>query len=161
MGRAFIGGMLLMTGLVACTNEVPISADTSGHVGGAMQLTGAGAAHPDLDEFGGSAGASPVASKVVTADTDMAQYQSITIEIASPQPILQGPFFVTDVVADHPVALFTVTGSDCATPQTKVLVAPQGTSQFHGMRLPVLAGQSLCQGPTATGTLTVMGFRPY
>jgi hypothetical protein len=161
MERALFGGVFLMAGLVACSNEVPISPDTSGHGGGTMLLTGAGAAHPDLDELGGSAGASPVSGKVVTADTDMAQYQSTTVELSSSQPILQGPFFVTDVLADHQVTLFTVTGGDCAAAQTRVLLAPQGTSQFHGMRLPILGGQSLCHGTTAPGTLTVMGFRPY
>jgi hypothetical protein len=161
MDRAWFAGVFLMAGLAACTNEVPISPDTSGHGGGTMLLTGAGAAHPSLDDTGGAAGASPVAGKVVTADTDMAQYQTITVELGSVQPIIQGPFFVTDVLANHQVTLFTVTGGDCAAPPTKVLMAPREPSQFHGMRLPVLGGQSLCQGTTATGTLTVLGFRPY
>lgn len=90
----------------------------------------------------------------------MAQYQSISVDLLSTQLALQGPFFVTDVIADNTVTLSTVTGNDCSAPQTKVLSAI-GPAQFHGMRMPILSGQSLCHSMNGGGTLTVLGFKPY
>jgi len=162
MKAAIIGGWLLVAGVAACSNDPAITPESSGGSGGdTMMLTGAGAASPDLGDMGGSAGAPPGSGKLVTADTDAAQYQSIAVDPSSSRPIVQGPFFVTDVLADGAVTLFTVVGSDCSAPQTKVLVAAKGVSQFHGIRLPILAGQSLCHHATATGALTVLGFKPY
>jgi hypothetical protein len=75
---------------------------------------------------------------------------------------VSGPFFVSDVAAaSGSGTLYTVTGSDCMAPlQAIVVFLPGQGFQSHGMRLPVLAGQTLCV-TNVGGTLTVLGFRPY
>ena len=63
--------------------------------------------------------------------------------------------------------LDTVMGGDCSVPasaHTMVRVSPSsiglGGPQIHGIKLPVLAAQTLC-GTTGSSPCTVLGFKPY
>lgn len=177
-----LGGVLVLGALAACSNKVDIKAEqsgaASGSTGSTMMTAGSGASGPGGTTGSGGAGTGGSTSsstgtgtggassaKVVTADSDIAQYQSISADLLSMQPVLQGPFFVTDVYANNNVTLATVTGTDCSAPQATVMQLPttamNGTFQIHGVRLPVLAGQSLCHNTNVGGTLTILGFRPY
>jgi hypothetical protein len=56
---------------------------------------------------------------------------------------------------------FAMNGTDCTAAQTVIFFWPNGQNQTHGVRTPILAGQSLCHGANAGDTLTVLGFKPY
>lgn len=175
---AIIGGAAIAAALASCSNKVTITAEQSGAQSGStgstmMMTAGSGASGPGGTTGSGGAGTGGSSSsstgtgagagKVVTADSDIAQYQSITVDLNVTTPLLAGPFFVTDVYATAGVTLSTVSGSDCSTPKTAVLQPPGsgGVEQIHGIRLPILAGQSLCEGSSPSGTVTILGFRPY
>jgi hypothetical protein len=178
-GVAWLGGAALLgVGFAACSNHVTIGpestgsahgstgpttssttvvASSSGTVGPGGTSSGAGGAS-NSGSTSSSSGA-PGPAMVVTAETDIGQYQSITQTSGA---VVSGPFFVSDVAgAVNGGALYTVTGSDCTVSQQAMVVfLPQGPFQSHGMRLPVLAGQTLCV-TNSGGSLTVLGFRPY
>jgi hypothetical protein len=83
------------------------------------------------------------------------------------QKVVDGPFFVTDFYGY--VVLDTVMGGDCSVPQSQHTpiassagqMAANCGAQLHGMRMPILAGQTLCANTNSGCTVTVMGFRPY
>jgi len=166
--------------IAACSNDVRIIPEPTGTT--ATTTTTSSSTSGTMGGAGGSGGASTSSSggttKLTTADTDMAQCQSITATgdaTATAVKVLEGPFFVTDVLAGSTSAptFTTVAGTDCSVPQDKhtfvLQVVPlpgagSGTSpQVHGIRLPVLTGQSLCafSGLSLGVTTTVLGFKPY
>lgn len=168
MKTCILGVLALSTCLAACSNRVEIAAETSGSGGNRSQITGQGAAFPG--GTGGSTGtgaAWPGSGKLVTADTDIAQYASVTTTSTVQNPVntkvLEGPFFISDVI-NITYPLTTVGGSDCSLPldqHTTVLFGTTNVSQFHGLRLPILAGQALCTQAGLNYNVTVLGFKPY
>lgn len=177
-----LGGLAAAAGIAACSSDVTITAEKTSVVssGSSMNATGSGASGPG--GTGGSMGSGTGGStgtgasgpgKIVTADNDIGQYQSVTILGIGPgQKVVDGPFFVTDVYCGNTnnstMILDTIPSGDCSAPQaqhTAVLVAlgssvGNGTPQVHGIRLPVLAGQTLC-GTVGSSSCTVLGFKPY
>jgi hypothetical protein len=180
------GGLLVAAGITACSTRVNIMAETTtGSASGSsssssLSTAGSGASGPGGTGTGGATG-SGVSSgagaagpgRVVSADNDIAQYASIVIVAGAggSQKVVEGPFFVTDVYGINWV-LDTVSGSDCSIPQgqhvsvlhTDEVLNSASPPQIHGIRLPVLAGQSLClQVPAQWNgvTVTVLGFKPY
>jgi hypothetical protein len=155
-----VGGLASVLSIAACSNKVLITAETTGTAAGSGGSVATSTTGSSIGGTGGSTGAGAV-NKVITADTDLGQYQSISVDLLTMQPLVQGPFFVTDIVAGNTTTFFTVAGNDCTAPFTMVLTeTPGGLLQFHGIRIPILAGQSLCHQPN-NGTLTVLGFKPY
>jgi hypothetical protein len=182
--------IVLMGALASCSRKVPIrpesgttSATSSsgatmtmpGGTGGSTMSSGAGGVGGAATSSSGntssgmssssstSSGAAP--AKVVTADNDIAQYLSITVPVASmPQKVVDGPFFVTDVFGQ--LTLDMVTGGDCTVPQSQhtTLLGTNNTTTFpqvHGMRMPILANQTLCANTNSSSPAAVLGFRPY
>jgi hypothetical protein len=47
------------------------------------------------------------------------------------------------------------------TPVLAPYPASQASADWHGIKLPILAGQTLCVSFPMSGTYTVLGFRPY
>lgn len=162
MKNWILGALALSIGLAACSNRVEIKPET----------TGSGASHPGTGgstSTGSTGSTGPAPPKVVTADTDMAQYASITTTTTALDPvdtlIVEGPFFITDAIAVTSV-LTTVQGNDCSIPVEKHTIVltgnvNTGVTQFHGLRLPVLSGQSLCVKSAINYNVTVLGFKPY
>lgn len=157
-----IGGLTLAAGIAACSNQISITAEKAGSTQGAGGAGPSGTTSASGPSSSTGAGASgPGLAKVVTADTDIGQYVSI---VASPGPdaytkLLEGPLFISDVVGF--VELDTVQGGDCnALQETHTVVAHSSNiTELHGIRLPILLGQSLC---TYSGLpVTVLGFKPY
>jgi hypothetical protein len=73
--------------------------------------------------------------------------------------LLEGPLFVSDAIGF--VQLSTVTGADCNVAQDKHTNVAQANTpaELHGIRMPILPGQSLCL--YGGGAVTVLGFKPY
>jgi hypothetical protein len=160
------------------TSDQPTTSKTVG-----SSSSSSGTATTSSSSSGGTGGATtssggPPAARAVTADGDMAQAQAISLPYdASSGPavkIVAGPFFVTDAYSTMSFAHFTtVVGDDCTVPvdqHTRVLAIASGPSsyvlpaQIHGIRMPILPGQSLCILPENQGgpnNVTVLGFRPY
>lgn len=174
-------GLVAAASIAACSNQVSITAETAGPVsasssGSSAVTTGSGASGPGgtggatgTGGTTGAGGAGPASNKVVTAETDIGQYMSISVSPSANKKILDGPFFVTDVSCDSNASswlnLDTVLGGDCSAPpdaHTKVLVVTgnPNTGQIHGIRLPILPGQALC-GASGFYACTVLGFKPY
>ncbi len=114
----------------------------------------------------GSGGAMPGGpTKTVTADNDIGQYLSFTIP-ASPNgyvKVTSGPFFLTDAATyQTPLSFTTVSNGDCSVPteQHTMLLYQPSNNQAHGIKTPILPGQTLCVGLGAY-PVTVLGFRPY
>lgn len=171
--------------LGACGNDVAISAETtatsntsstssSGSMSsssGTTMGTG-GASTSSSSSNSSSTGGPPPAQRVVTAETDIAQYQSITVSTTSTESgakVIDGPFFVTDVAGGWQqgpggASFHVVTNGDCSVavgmPVLSTNVGQNAAYQVHGIRMPVLPGQTLCMSG-ALMTATVMGFRPY
>ncbi|MEP7124077.1 MAG: hypothetical protein ABJE95_24330 [Byssovorax sp.] len=160
------GGLALAAGIAACSNQVAITAEKAGSTQGAggsgASATGSGSG----PSSGTGAGASGP-GKIVTAETDIGQYVSVSIPNVGPESwvkVVEGPFFVTDVVGATRLA--TVQGKDCSVAEelhTLVVLGGQQAYQLHGMRLPVLPGQSLCVSAGLSGfpVTNVLGFKPY
>jgi hypothetical protein len=155
--------------LAACGNRISIQPEpTSG---------GGGSSSSSSSTSSTSSSGPPPFTKVVTAETDIAQYQTITLVgdgTGATMKLLDGPFFVTDVYDDDSMVLPRLTvvqGGDCSVDQNMhtILLAPAQTTvgyqilQIHGIRMPVLPGQTLCvrDTPSLGNKMTVMGFRPY
>lgn len=169
------GGLLFTAGLAACSNKVLITAETTGSAtgtgGSSTATSGTGASGPggttSSSGAGGSTGTGGT-GKLVTADTDIAQYVSTSTTGTAQNPVetkvIEGPFFVTDVIGLTYV-LSTVQGSDCSVSTDKHTVVVLSTTanggQLHGVRIPILAGQSLCTQAGLNYNVTVLGFRPY
>jgi hypothetical protein len=157
------GVVALVGGAAACSKAPPITAETTA-AGSTGTSTGA-SAPGGSSGASGAGGASSGPAKVVTAETDIAQYQSITIPSSNPNGamVVSGPFFVTDMYAPTGNGFLAVvtSGSDCnaASPQNAALNLQGSPAQIHGIRMPVLKGQSLCaiEAPGAT----ILGFAPY
>lgn len=112
----------------------------------------------------GSGAAGPGVAKVVTADTDIAQYVSGTTAVPGANgrvKVIDGPFFLTDVFGGGELHL--AKGADCDAepigPGLLTVSMGPGTPQIHGIRLAVLSGQTLCA--FVGGSITFQGFRPY
>lgn len=163
-----IGGLLFVAGMAACAGEVNITAETASGTQGAG---GAGSSASSASSSVGTGGPGPGLSKVVTADTDIGQYVSITIPfIASPDAptkVVEGPFFITDVISPRESPLSIVQGNDCSVSEDKLIPVVifydqfNAVKQVHGLRLPILAGQSVCAVQSANFKVTVLGFKPY
>lgn len=109
-------------------------------------------------------------TRVVTADTDIGQYLSVTTNStdptnAVPTKVVAGPFFLTHASFAPGTGASIVQGSDCTVPEDKhipvVRVIATNIADIHGIRIPVLAGQSLCGLALKYGQITVFGFKPY
>jgi hypothetical protein len=166
-----LGVVLGLAGCVgACGGKVAIKAESgtsSGSTGSSMTM-GAGGSSSSSTTTSGTGAAGP--GKVVTAETDIGQYQSITVNFSGnavvPLKVIDGPFFVTDVYGSSVQPLDIVQGTDCSVMQghTQVLgtLFMSPPDQVHGIRLPVLVGQTLCAYPGGPqNPITVLGFRPY
>ena len=182
-----LGGLATAAGIAACSAQVSITAEKAAAVSGSssgssMNVTGSGASGPggtgSATGTGGSTGTGSStgsgasgAGKVVTADNDIGQYASISLVPLKIDKVVDGPFFVTDLYCanngNSALTLDTVTGGDCSVPaasHTVVLAVngnvPYSVPQAHGIRLPVLSGQTLC-GTVGSSACTVLGFKPY
>jgi len=162
---------------VACGTDVRITAETTG----SSQASGSSSGGTTMGGTGGAGGSSmatstssstggpPPVQKMVTAETDMAQYQSFTVlaDAQVAKKVLDGPFFVTDAagsIISSGAVFFLGTNGDCSTQTDTVLqtnASNLGAHDIHGMRMPVLPGQTLCLVSGSYGGATVMGFRPY
>jgi hypothetical protein len=165
-----IGGLSLAVGIAACSNQVDITREKASATQGAggAGSSGVGSTSGASSSTGAGAGG-PGFAKVITADTDIGQAVSFTTPIMSSDPVgtkvMAGPLLITDVILSGP-SLYIVQGDDCSVPEDKhinVVYPEQNTfgKQFHGMRLPVLAGQTACSVQGANTRITVFGFRPY
>lgn len=165
----------------ACGTEVKIVAETTGSSHASSTSSPESTSSSSGTMMGGTGGASstssstggpPPAQKLVTAETDIAQYQSFTVSTTITQQVakvLDGPFFVTDVAGSSGQgpggpSFFLVTNGDCSGGGGQWVlntsVGQSAANQVHGIRMPVLPGQTLCmEGTLMTGV--VMGFRPY
>jgi hypothetical protein len=106
-------------------------------------------------------------TRMVTADTDLAQLSSGTV----PSPgastlVVTGPFVLTDVVP-APQGQATLTlgpGTSCpltgATTWLLQLSNLNGVENIHGARLPVPSGSVVC-GTATNGPMLWSGFKPY
>jgi hypothetical protein len=156
---------------LSCSTDVSITKETtssmsSGPTTGPTGPTGpggtGGASSTSSSSSAGAGGAT--VGKLATADTDMGQYQAL--EVTWPGgltgvPVVAGPFFITDVIGQSGTGfLFTVNDGNCAiTPGPHLLnLTDTNGKELHGIRTPVLAGQTLCMMYT---TVTVLGFKPY
>lgn len=179
------GGLIAALGIASCSNDVTITAETTGGTGssssgssssGTTNTQGSGGASTtssgstsSSSGTGGAGAGGPGSGKLVAADTDMAQYQSITLPAPSPpgteQKVVDGPFFITDVFMSYQGGILTfdtVTGGDCSAPANQHHGVLTVTPQIHGIRLPVLAGQTLClTANVQSDNYTVLGFKPY
>jgi len=168
-----LGGLVVMAALAACSNEVKIKAETTGSTSsgstssGTTNTQGSGGASTTSSGGTGGAGASGP-GKVLTAETDVAQYQAVATSNTDAYPVdtklLDGPFFISDVLFSGASLVTTVYGADCSVSfdkHTVVLSTKDAGSQVHGMRLPILPGQSLCTQSGINARVTVLGFRPY
>ncbi|HVY49186.1 MAG TPA: hypothetical protein VHB21_25020 [Minicystis sp.] len=187
--RALVLVPLSFTVLAACSPDVvDIHAEATGSgTGGTQQVTshavgtggfgghsmGAGAGGASAVSVsssstgtGGSGGS--VLTKVLTADTDVNQLATITVNAVnvSATQVLEGPFVITDVVSQYGYPLVSTPNGSCGavSPQDPTLalpIAPAGAlPQVHGVRGFVPAGSILCfMG--SPGFVTVSGFRPY
>lgn len=179
-----LAGLAATALLAACGNDIQIGPEPSGsshHTSSGPTMGGTGGATSSGSTSSGAGGAigsssssgGPAQGKLVTAETDIGQYQSFTVTATAdntPQKLIDGPFFVTDVVAswgNGGPSLTTVTGGDCsvaADQHTLVLATSEGPpfkGQMHGIRLPILPGRTLCLNNGSSPKVTVMGFRPY
>lgn len=173
--------------LGACGNDVAISAETtatsntsstsssgsmSSSSGTTMGTGGASTSSSSSSSSSSSTGGPPPAQRVVTAETDIAQYQSITVSTTSTESgakVIDGPFFVTDVAGGWQqgpggASFHVVTNGDCSVAVGMTVlstnVGQNAAYQVHGIRMPVLPGQTLCMSGALT-TAIVMGFKPY
>jgi hypothetical protein len=168
-----IGGLLFVAGMAACAGEVNITAETaSGTQGaggaGSSGATGRGSA---VSSSAGTGGPGPGLTRVVTADTDIGQSVFFTTtSVVSPekeQKVIEGPFFITDAISEGMVPLHLVQGNDCGVSEDKLIPLVMfynqagSTQQIHGVRIPVLAGQTICAIQGNNAKVTVLGFRPY
>ncbi len=172
-------GLGLVGVMAACATHVDIQKESGATTAGGsassststMMMPGAGSGGTSSSSSAngattGSGGSIPGPGKVVTAETDVAQYQSIvTVGVATSVNVVAGPFFVSDVlISEYTARLSTVVGADCSVPQaqhTVVLNIGFDGMQIHGIRLPVLSNQTLCMDGGNTISLTVLGFKPY
>jgi hypothetical protein len=184
-------GLAIAFAIAACSNQVTITPEPTGttskstsvetkttsHTVGSSSSS-SGTVTTGSSSSGGTGGATtssggPPVAKAVTADNDMAQYQSIQVPVGSTGgvKIVDGPFFVTDAYFGQAQTLLltTVTAGDCS-PSAQhtwaLAVSSIGNNvpaQVHGIRFPVPPGQTLCVGPSSTigSPLDVRGFRPY
>jgi uncharacterized spore protein YtfJ len=157
-----IGGLSLAACLAACSNHVIITAEKTGGTQGAGGSGSSGATGASgSGSSTGAGGSGPGFARVITAETDIGQYVSITANVdpSTYTKLLDGPLFISDVIGF--VQLTTVNGGDCNVPQDKHTTVAQGNmiAELHGIRMPILAGQSLCL--YGGGAVTVLGFKPY
>jgi hypothetical protein len=164
-----IGGLAFVAGMAACAGEVNITAET------ASGTQGAGGAGPGSSGATGSGnGASssagtggPGFTKVITADTDIGQSvfftTTSTVSPDKEQKVIEGPFYITDAMTQSGSMLHLVQGNDCGVSEDKLIlmVMLNQNSSIHGMRIPVLAGQTVCAVQGNYSRVTVLGFRPY
>lgn len=199
-GVMVLAGCVALAGaFTACSKAPPITAEAgsasgtsaattssgstgttgaTGSTGTTMTMTGSGGSKPGgttsstgSGAGGASSGSSGGPGKVLTADSDVAQYQSFPVAVTQMGvgvKVVGGPFFVTDVYTLGVLNLYTVAGNDCsAQPQTPVLQAVMinnTAAQWHGIRMPVLSSQTLCasmSSPNGANTATILGFAPY
>lgn len=145
----------------ACSSQVKITPDPSGG-SGSQGSTGSQ----------GSGGSSAQAhARMVTAETDIAQYLSGTVDSPATAgesvKVAEGPFFLTDALGDAYFSLYIVSGGGCPSDVSSmrpIVQAPPISfsssgypGQIHGIRLAVQSGQSLC----SNSALNFVGFRPY
>ena len=145
------------------------SSGTQGAGGAGSSGTGSPSNGSSASSAAGTGGSGPGLTRVVTADTDIGQYVSVTTNSAEPvnaveTKVIEGPIFLTDALfyAGFPPSI--VQGSDCTVPESKhipVFRPVVNVGEIHGIRNPIMAGQSLCAFATTYGQTTVFGFKPY
>lgn len=173
----------LVATIAACSNDIPITPEAAASAASSSGTQGAGAGggltSTAASTGAGSGGNSSSSSssggagccvpgpiqvqgtvKTITADTDMAQYFSGTVQGSNQVlKIVDGPAFIMDL-AGGSVSLFTISGTDCAAPLPHVFIHGAANGAAHNLRIPILSGQSLCEEPTGN-SLNYTGFKPY
>ncbi|MEP7124199.1 MAG: hypothetical protein ABJE95_24950 [Byssovorax sp.] len=163
-----IGGLALAAGIAACSGQVDITAEKAAGSQGAGGSGSSGASGTSgVSSSAGTGAPGPGLTKVVTADTDIGQSVFFTTtSVVSPekeQKVLEGPFFITDATAQTGGTLHLVQGNDCGVSEDKLILLAMinQNGSIHGMRIPVLAGQTVCAVQGNNIRVTVLGFRPY
>jgi hypothetical protein len=161
-----IGGLVFAAGIAACSNQVSITAEkasgTEGAGGAGSSGVGSGSGASSSTGTGG-----PGFAKVVTADTDIGQSvfftTTSTVSPDKEQKVIEGPFYITDAMSQSGSMLHLVQGNDCGVSEDKLIlmIMLNQNSSIHGMRIPILAGQTVCAVQGNYNKVTVLGFKPY
>lgn len=167
-----LAGAALIAAIAACSSDIKIGPDGKVTTSSTTIGSTTSSSTSSSSTSGFPTTTTPTGAGVTTADSDITQAQSITVTgggTSGNVTVLEGPFYVTDVFAGGAYNFTTIHGTDCSAPpemHTSVLQpisTGSNVAQIHGIRLPVLATQSLCiqSFGTPIGSVTVLGFRPY
>jgi hypothetical protein len=167
--RSFVLALVpVLVVLTACSQKESIHAEStgaSGTGGQKMQGAGGGPSSTTATTGAGGSGAGSCCSepvhvagdvKIVGADTDPKQQVSGSATTTSGK-LIQGPFFLTDLVGGG-VAWLIPNGGTCGI-QVNPTVVSSNAGDNHGLRVFVPTGMTLCT--VAEQQIWFSGFRPY
>ncbi len=112
-----------------------------------------------LQSMDATAQGGPVATHVITADTDLSRLESGIATALTTTQLVAGPIVVTDLVGYPQTQFWIAAVGACSTATTSFATGEH--SPVTGVRIPVRTGQALCARSDSQAALLWTGFRPY